>query len=549
MNIAFDPWIPVVNTAGKRELARLSEVLTEGEKFVDLAVRPHERVSLMRLFLCVAHAALNGPKNYDEWCEVPKKLPDAVRKYLKKWNDPEYGVFELFHKDRPWLQVAKLKGVEKEDEDTGKTSPVALLDFELATGNNSTLNDHAGQTVLRQIGPERVALNLLTFQNFSSGGGSPVAQWKSVKTSQVGNPDAPCLSQSMAHCLFRGKTIAETIHLNLPTFKSIGNGYKTCEITKKSIKFSEINLGKPVWEFFPDSPENDSDSAINATKTYLGRLVPISRWIRLIPNSDQMYCCNGFKYPTFKDGFASEPTAAVRLSTMRDKKGIETTERRVVKVDPAKALWRELSALLVNRSAFGIGGPLAMQNAPYETKFDFHVCAMTREQASMGIALESVFHITPAFHDNFPVYQAEVIGTDKVIGAEGYARKLRKAMEEYRSTIDNDWKPRVKRTEAKKQNALKNRLAQTAFLSYWTAVEKNLPLLMTHIEAIGTPDAEPTRKVWGKLLYSAAHEAYRIACGQETSRQMRAFAKGWLKLTIKKDEPESDTNETKEGIA
>ena len=67
MNVAFDDWIPVVTTAGKRQLASLCEVLTDGEQFADLAVRPHERVALMRLFLCVAHAALDGPKDYDEW--------------------------------------------------------------------------------------------------------------------------------------------------------------------------------------------------------------------------------------------------------------------------------------------------------------------------------------------------------------------------------------------------------------------------------------------------------------------------------------------------
>ena len=87
MNVAVDPWIPVVTVSGEQEMASLYSVLAGGEKFADLAVRPHERVSLMRLFLCVAHAALNGPKNYDEWCEVPKRLPEAVQNYLMKWKD------------------------------------------------------------------------------------------------------------------------------------------------------------------------------------------------------------------------------------------------------------------------------------------------------------------------------------------------------------------------------------------------------------------------------------------------------------------------------
>ncbi|GJL53292.1 MAG: hypothetical protein NPIRA02_04240 [Nitrospirales bacterium] len=545
MNVAFDPWIPVVNTSGKRELTSLCTVLTEGNRFADLAVRPHERVSLMRLFLCIAHTALNGPKDYKEWLEVPNRIPEEGQKYLKTWKDS----FELYHKEKPWLQVAELKEVTQEKKDkeekkprkkkengTRKTSPVALLDFELATGNNSTLYDHDGQKIFRDIAPERVALNLLTFQNFSPGGGSPVAQWKSKKTLQVGNPDAPCLSQSMAHCLFRGRSLAETLHLNLPTFDTIRMIYKSFSSDKKGDNScSEGSLGKPVWEFFPESPEMES-GIDNATKTYIGRLVPVSRWIRLIHSSDQMYCCNGFKYDTYKDGFPAEPTAAVRSVIQKDKKGGETKERQVVKADPTKALWRELSALLIKRAANGLGGPLAMDNAPQDATFDCHVCAMIRDQASMDIAIESVFHITPAFQLNLSIYQTEV---EK---AEEYSRKLRWAVEDYRLTLDADWKSRVeKRTEAKGRPALKNRLAQTALLSYWTTVEKQVPLLMTHIDAVGTEGAISTREAWRKMLFSAACDAYKVACGQETPRQMRAFAKGRQKLMTKKSNPESDS--------
>lgn len=432
MNIAFDRWIPVVTAAGKPDLASLSAVLAEGEMFVDLAVRPHERVALMRLFICVAHAALDGPKDYFEWCDVPKTLPEASQKYLKYWD--EGGVFELFDKDKPWLQVKELTGE--------KTSPVALLDFELATGNNSTLFDHGGQLNHRKIESARLALNLLTFLNFSSGGGSPIAQWKTVKTSQVGNPDAPCLSQSMAHCLLRGNSLAETIRLNLPTYEQVEEGYRTFKLNrKKEYEYSTIKFGRPIWELFPESPDSDHDRAMNANRSYLGRLVPVSRWIRIIPESDQMYCCNGFKYDTYKDGFASEPTAAVKVIKTKDKKGIVVEERRVVKADPSRALWRELTALFLKRDADGIGGPMAIHNAPHESEFDFHVCAMTRDQASMDIGLESIFHISPAFRHHFSVYETEVIGNAKVIGAEGFSRKLRWAIEEYRTAVDNDWKP------------------------------------------------------------------------------------------------------------
>ena len=58
-------WIPVVTLDGKATLASLAEVLSDGAGFADLSVRPHERVALIRLLTCVAHAALDGPNDYD----------------------------------------------------------------------------------------------------------------------------------------------------------------------------------------------------------------------------------------------------------------------------------------------------------------------------------------------------------------------------------------------------------------------------------------------------------------------------------------------------
>lgn len=535
MNIAFDPWIPVVTTAGKRGMASLCSVLAEGEKYADLAVRPHERVALMRLFLCVAHAALDGPEDYDDWETVPQRLPEAVRTYLERWRD----YFELFHPQRPWLQVAELT--------SDKTSPVALLDFELATGNTTTLNDHAGQLPIRPIAKAQIALSLLTFQNFSPGGGSPIAQWKQVRTSQVGNPDAPCLSQSMAHSLIRGKHLAETLHLNLPTRIAVSRSYKSSILHKddkaknewKRTEFPDIALGRPVWETFPATPDLNTPEVVNARSTYLGRLVPIARWVRLLSDTE-MYCCNGFKYDTFRDGFPAEPMASVRLVRKKDDKGAENVDRAVVSINPSKALWRELPALMVKRSAFGLGGPLTMENVPYDTEFDFHVCAMTRDQASMDIALEAVFHITPAFHGNLAAYQSEVHY------AESLSRKIGWAIETYRREIDGGWDGRLK-SAGKDVGKLKAKLHSLATSHYWTAVEKNLNSLMTHIDAISTDRAISTQEEWHRMLFTSACDAYRVACGQETSRQIKAFAKGWQKLVSTKDEPETDTNDAGEG--
>ncbi|MBV5305722.1 MAG: type I-E CRISPR-associated protein Cse1/CasA [Desulfobulbaceae bacterium] len=182
MNVGFDPWIPVVTVAGERKLASLCSVLTEGEKFVDLAVRPHERVALMRLFLCVSHAALDGPKDYDEWCEVPKRLPDAALKYLMKWKEH----FELFHKERPWLQVVGLKSAKENDGNA--FTPLAKLDFSLASGAASTLFDHQGtQNWDRCFDHSQQALGLISMQNFSTCGLLSRPLWNGEATADSAN--------------------------------------------------------------------------------------------------------------------------------------------------------------------------------------------------------------------------------------------------------------------------------------------------------------------------------------------------------------------------
>ena len=58
MNLTTDPWIPVSWLDGSHGLASLREAFERGHEIRDLNVRPHERISLIRLLICVAQAAL-----------------------------------------------------------------------------------------------------------------------------------------------------------------------------------------------------------------------------------------------------------------------------------------------------------------------------------------------------------------------------------------------------------------------------------------------------------------------------------------------------------
>lgn len=529
MNVAFDPWIPVVTTEGERKLASLCSVLTEGEKFADLAVRPHERVALMRLFLCVAHAALDGPKDYAEWREVPKRLPEAAQKYLTEWKD----WFELFHKERPWLQVAGLS--KRKDANTSSTdisdwTSVSKFNFSFATGSNSTLFDHEGvMSGGRDIPLSETIVSMVTFQCFSVGGLIGQVFWNGIRCGELANAktengpvksaDGPCVPSSMIHALLRGENLLGTIHLNLPSHEDVRFSY------------CERGIGKPIWEMMPTSL-SDADRVNNATGTYVGRLVPLTRVIRLHSSGDQMLIGDGLPYLSFITGFPQEPSATVI---------VRENERTLLSYRPSKAIWRELASVVVKRSAEGTGGPLSLRAIQDGEGYDLIVAALARDKATIVDTIESVFHIPARLSSpsGTITYQAEVLISETMASRIGWA------VEDYRKEVDGGWEGRLKGAGANK-GVLKAKLHSIATTHYWTTVEKNLALLMTHIESIGTDNAMSSRENWRKMLFATACDAYRVACGQETPRQLRAFAKGWQKLVTKKDEPETDNQETTE---
>jgi CRISPR system Cascade subunit CasA len=515
MNVAFDEWIPVVTLNGERRLVSLLEIFTQGNSCADLAVRPHERVSLMRLFLCVAHAALKGPEDFDQWLEAIESLPEKAELYLQNWKE----CFELYHKNKPWLQVAGLsKSVDGQNDSAKDWTSVSKLNFSFATGNNTTLFDHQGMNPEdRVISINATVISMLAFQCFSTGGLISQVYWNGTKTVKTAK-DAPCVSASMVHSFLRGKNLLKTIHLNLPTYESI------------QLNNNEQEIGVPIWEKPPVSL-NDTAGIKNATRTFLGRLVPMARLIRLHPNGKRMLLGDGLVYPTFADGFPPEPSATVII-----RKKDQKEERALLSFRPDKAIWRELGAIVVKRKAEGNGGPLFLQAINDGADIDLLVAALARNQATIIDTVESVFHIPSKLRspEGTSTYETEVNY------AETLAKRLGWAIEKYRKSVDGGWEGRLKGAGPRK-GALKARLFSTATIHYWTAVEKNLEYLWAHIKVVGTEAAVPTRQSWRKVLFSAACDAYRTACGQETPRQIRGFVEGWNQLAGKKG-----TNETLE---
>lgn len=518
MNLAFSPWIPCIRDDGSSCLASLAGCLCD-VGLVDVAVRPHERVALMRLFLCVAYAACDIPENYDAWLALRQRLPEVVRPYLEKWRDS----FELFHPKKPFLQVAGLRSTSKPKNGQKKTADdtdvdgdgedgqvtTAKLDFALAAGDNSTLFDHGGSDQQRALPHEQLALGLLTYQNFSPGGLIGAVIWDGVTMSRSSN-DAPCAPSSMLHTFLRGQNLQESIHLNmasvdeLDAYTSLGTNWQ----------------GRPLWERFPRGPK-DKDAVHNATETFLGRLVPLTRAILLAKNGRTMVLGNGLTFPSFTN--LQNPFPAEFSATVIVRKGKNKEEQTLLGIQSGRAIWRQLHALTVKRHN-GIGGCIALthcDDSDASLGTDIVVDGFVRNQAKVVDTVESVFHVPGIMLRDMghTTYEKEVKR------AEEMERALGSAVETWRAVVDGGWGSRLKIAGLKKHE-LCTKLCALAFRNYWTAVEYGLPLLLQAIASLGTPDFPPKQLAWSKLLQQSAMQAYVLACSQGNERQMRGFVAG-----------------------
>lgn len=514
-NVVNEPWIPVVDLAGARRLISLGQVFSSGREIADLQVRPQERVALMRLFACIAHAALDGPKDFDEWEKVPEALPESARKYLQKWEDS----FWIFHPEKPWLQtpdIDKGKGPCPVDSSTvDDWTPVSKLTFSYSSGNNSTLFDHGALRDNRDFSLAETVLAMLAYQSYSVAGLSAQVFWHGRQTNKSAK-DSPCITASMLHAFIRSGCLLESIHMNLPTLEMVKAHYGTAA------------PGRPVWEMIPKSFE-DHAAVDNATRTYIGRLVPLKRFMKLHATARVILLGEGLDYPAFADGFPPEPTATIVLKSG----GVEKKKdaRMYLAYHTTKAVWRELTALLLKRENQEDGRCLVLRNLTEGEQFDLVVVGVARDQAEILDHTESVFHIQSGLTRNAGalLYEAEVVF------AESIARSLSWAVQEYRKELDGGWEGKLKSAGGSKGDLIR-KLESTASTLFWTAVEKNLDILMGYIEVLGTDEAEGARHRWQKQVRHVARDSFGAVCGQETPRQIRAFVKGLDRLVRKAHE-------------
>ena len=477
MNLVVDPWIPVLPSNAEKTLVSLEQLFGEGDRICDLAVNPVQRIALTRLLICITQAALDGPQDEEDWFHCASRIPDAALTYLHKWQDR----FELYG-ENAFLQARQLQPLHNATLDK--------LDFGLAAGNNATLFDHGACPEGRSHSRPWCALELLTYQCFSPGGRIGETKWSGEATTGT-SEHAPAVAGSALHAILVGDVVIETLWLNL--------------ITKELVdSLPNMSFGRPVWEM--EALPSVAGSA-GGTRSYLGRLVPLSRAIALHQSVSNMTLANGVSYPKLPD--QREAMATV----VRRGKGAKERDMYVA-VNLSRHPWRELASLVTLPTREAVGGPLALKHLAFleeDPTLDVWTGGMAADKGKILDVAEWRFSLPVSLLATESLHRYET-GVDLARDAEGV---LRAAIKTCHTDLHVD---------------AKQIPYETAQVHYWSSLDNRFGAL---VEAASTPAAE-LNTAWYPIVRAAMEDAYAHACPHTTPRQIQAFAHGRQKLRLQK---------------
>lgn len=472
-NLISHSWIPVRWLDGHHSLVSLDEVFRHAGEIADLVAAPHERISLVRLLVCITQAALGAPADMYGWPDFGGDLAEKVPAYLDR---PEIRPhFNLFGDGPRFLQCKATAG--------DKSYPLVQMSFTLAAGNSPTLLDHFGESP-RDIDAASLARLILCYQNFFVGG--------SMASKVKGN--GPSLK--MLHTFLIGKSLKETILAN-------------CLDAAHA-----PNFGRPYWEL--GSPDQITGAAAQeVTETYLGRLVPLS--CRLALSTDAtgglaVHIDQGLEYPPYPEALEGSATVVTHKE-----------EHRLLRADTSRAIWRDLHCLAVLRGTQAQSAPLILQSHIFEHE-DGDVELWVGELIKAKDA-----KILDGIEDRFTVPHR--LFTEN--GQRTYATGVKYA--DTQSTLI--FSAVKAYADSMKQAAAPVESAQRHFWNALDLQRQLLLDLVKDPSPLGSASFGEASDPWTLAVRKAVFAAYDHACPRATPRQIEAYALGLRRLRPKASKP------------
>ncbi|MFE9558852.1 type I-E CRISPR-associated protein Cse1/CasA [Streptomyces sp. NPDC006703] len=166
-SLGRDPWLPVRDLAGIRELVSGPEALGRAEQLVLDIADPLQSAAVLRFLTAVAYAAGLAPADPGEYAWRCVEAASTNWSKAGAWLEEHAEGTALFHPERPLYQDASLHQVKVKC-----TVPVHYLDLTAAAAlGRPLLADHRHLHVrLPALPPDRAARLLLTQQMWAVGG-------------------------------------------------------------------------------------------------------------------------------------------------------------------------------------------------------------------------------------------------------------------------------------------------------------------------------------------------------------------------------------------
>lgn len=320
-----EPWIPVLDAAGRRRDVSLTDLFAQAGDLRMIACElPTQTFAILRLALAILHRTTGGPPGEIAWRALwrDRRLPFAdITDYLGEFRDR----FDLLHREHPFYQVANLRAAKD------NTYGLERLIADVPNGM-PFLTTRAGPG-MECITPAEAARWLVHCQAYDTSG---------IKTGAVGDPRAkdgrgyPIGASSLGWLggvHLEGDTLRDTLLLNLVP---VAPGWQIAD-----------ERDVPVWERAPHTAAEEPDAS-RGPYGLLSLYTWQSRRIRLVGDADGItgaMISNGDRLD-WQDRHQREPMTVWGRSDPRERAQKRSPVYLPRPHDHSRALWRGLQTLL-----------------------------------------------------------------------------------------------------------------------------------------------------------------------------------------------------------
>lgn len=482
-NLIDEPWIPV---AGKGKVG-LKEIFSD-TTLTALGGNPVEKISVFKLLLAIAQSAFT-PKDETEWESVGC---DGMQKKILTYLKQNYDCFWLYG-EKPFLQMPEI-------EKAAKTS-FGSVQMQVATGNTSVVTEIQAE---KQLSDAEKAMLVLNLMGFALGGKKVdnsviLTAGYSQKSNEKGKPSTgkpgPSVGfMGLLHSFFFCETLIKSIYVNVFAAEQIDE-----------MKMYPSGVGIASWIQMPKG--EDDETAKSLKQSYIGRLVPLNRFILL--SDDGIHYSEGIIYPDYA-AFVVDPSVSVDFSAK--------PKPKVLWTDPERRPWRQITSLLSFLNSEQSTGYICFQLKEISER-----CKKTKSFSvwSGGVKVssnagEQYLTGTDDFVESEVQLSSDVFGSTFFANLSGQMEELENKAKilygcvmKYFSTLLTDGK---------------NLAAQATGL-YWQLTESSFQQLVNACDCPDGEDITNRLEPFTKKFNSYVLQIYNQYCPNQTARQLEAWAK------------------------